>query len=81
MAVEDELVQEVVRVFQELVQLMERFRGVSRGQQERMLRGALSDWLKNDPRADAVRKQIPDQTFEQRVTEVVKELLGKRKTK
>jgi hypothetical protein len=80
MAVEDELFEEVAQVFGRLVQMVQQFQGLSRRRQERMLREAISDWLKSDPQANAMRQQIdlPDQTFEQRVAAEVNRILDER---
>jgi hypothetical protein len=78
MPVEDELVQELVRLFQQLLQTMDRIRNLSRGQQGRILREASSEFLKNDPRADAARQQLTGQTFEQLVAREVNRILDER---
>jgi hypothetical protein len=81
MAVEDELFEEMVRVFQRLRQMVERFRsrsGVSRGQQERMLREAMRDWLREDPQANALRQRMEDREFERRVAAEVDRVLEDR---
>jgi hypothetical protein len=70
MAIEEELLQEMVRVFAQLRRMVQRFQGaanLSRGRQERMLREAIRDWLREDPRANALRERMEDGEFERRV--------------
>jgi hypothetical protein len=78
MSVEDELIQEMVRAFQQLLQAVRVLRDLSRPQQERILREASSEFLKNDPRADAARQQLTGQTFEQLVAREVNRILDER---
>jgi hypothetical protein len=78
MAVEDDAFEGLSQFLRNLHQMVQKFRGtgVSRLQQRRVLREATRDWLKDNPRADAVRQQINDQTFEQRVAAAVERILA-----
>ncbi|HEU4945892.1 MAG TPA: hypothetical protein VFT31_01950 [Kribbella sp.] len=81
MAVEDELLEEMVRVFQRLRRMVERFRsssGLSRRQQRRVLREAMRDWLRDDPEANSLRQRMDDREFERRVAAEVERVLTER---
>jgi hypothetical protein len=81
MAVEDELFERLTEVFQRLRQMVQRLQdvaGVSRAKQERMLREAMRDWLREDPRANALRHRMDDRDFERRVAAEVDRVIEDR---
>ena len=81
MAIEEELLQEMVQVFAQLRRMAQRFQhaaGSSRGRQERMLREAMRDWLREDPQANALRQRMEDREFERRVAAEVDRVIEDR---
>jgi hypothetical protein len=81
MAVEDELFEGLAEVFQPLRQMAQRLQnlaGVPRAKQERTLRETMRDWLRDDPRANALRHRMEDREFERRVAAEVDRIIEDR---